>query len=387
MEIPMFSSKALAGMTAVALSALLGCGSSPKDAVTTESAAPVAVEVSPATTTKLPQSYETSGTVKARVSTTLSARIMGHVLEVRVHAGDTVHAGQIVAVLDARDARSALQQAEAARNEAIEARPEAEAGVAGAKAQLDLAESTFQRMKSLYEQRSITAQEFDEAQARERSARAAFEMAQAKRKQLEAKVRQAEEAVSQARLQLGFAEVAAPFAGLVAERRAEPGMLATPGMPIVVVEQRGGYRLEASVGESELTHIHLGTPARVSLDGAGEFASRAVEIVPALDAASHNAMVKLEINANGAHSGTYGRATFALGERDAVTVLASSVVTEGQVQRVYVVDHGMARARMVRTGGRSGDRVEILTGLAAGESVVVAPPAALGDGAKVEVRP
>jgi membrane fusion protein, multidrug efflux system len=387
----MFSSKILRAAPATFLLAVLaGCGSgTTESAKKTESAAPVAVSARAASTVKLPEVYEATGSVRARVTTVLSARTMGSILEVRVQSGDMVKPGQVVAVIDARDIETSRKQAEAGRREALDAQPEADSGVEAAKAQLDLAESSHRRMKSLFDEKSITAQEFDEAQARLKTARASYEMARAKRHQLDARVHQADEAVAQTKLQASFANVTAPFAGTVIERKAEPGMLASPGTPIVVIEQGGAYRLEASVDESRLARIRPGMPVRVRLDAFDkDLAARVDEVVPALDPGSHSFIVKLNLpGVAGLRSGVFGRALFEFGQHETLAVPASALVHEGQIDRLFVAEGNAARGRMVKAGARSGDLVEILSGLSAGELVIDRPPQTLADGARIEVRP
>jgi RND family efflux transporter MFP subunit len=391
MEIPMFLSKTLwAAPAIVVLGVMSGCGSGTNEsAKKVDNAAPLAVSVQKASRVKLPEVYEATGSVRARVTTLLSARTMGSILEVRVQSGDTVKAGQVIAVIDARDIETSRRQAEAGRREAQDAQPEADSGVEAAKAQLDLAESSHRRMKSLFDDKSITAQEFDEAEARLKTARASYEMARAKRHQLDSKVQQADEAVAQTKLQASFAQVTAPFAGTIIERKAEPGMLATPGTPIVVIEQGGAYRLEASVDESRLAKIRPGMAVRVHLDAFDkDLAARVDEVVPALDPGSHSFIVKLNLpGVAGLRSGVFGRALFEFGERETLAVPASAMVHEGQIDRLFVAEGNAARGRMVKAGTRSGDMVEILSGLSAGELVIERPPQTLADGARIEVRP
>src|ERR1035437_8369529 len=135
MEIPMFSSKALRAVPATVLfTVLTGCGTGTSDsAKKPESAAPIAVSVREASTVKLPEVYEATGSVRASVNSVLSARTMGTIVEVRVQPGDSVKAGQVIAVIDARDADTARRQAEAGRREALDAQPEADGGVEAAK--------------------------------------------------------------------------------------------------------------------------------------------------------------------------------------------------------------------------------------------------------------
>ena len=387
----MFSSKALWAVPATVLFGLLaGCSSSTNEsAKKAEGAKPLAVSARKASTLKLPEIYEATGSVRARVTTVLSARTMGSILEVRVQSGDAVKAGQVIAVIDARDIDTSRRQAEAGRRAAQDSQPEADSAVEAAQAQLDLAQSSQRRMKSLFDDKSITAQEFDEVQARLKTARAAYEMARAKRHQLDARVGQADEAVAQTKLQASFANVTAPFAGTVIERKAEPGMLASPGSPIVVIEQGGAYRLEVSVDETRLAKIRPGMLVRVHLDAFDkEFAARVGEVVPALDPGSHSFVVKVNLpGVAGLRSGVFGRLLFEFGERETLAVPASALVHEGQIDRLFVAEGNAARGRMVKAGTRSGDMVEILSGLSAGELVIERPPQTLADGARIEVRP
>jgi multidrug resistance efflux pump len=107
--------------------------------------------------------------------------------------------------------------------------------------------TTHKRIRDLFDKRSVSRQELDEAEARVRVARSGVEMAEARRKQVDEKIRQGEETVASARVMTGFTEIRAPFAGRVVARLAEPGVIAAPGMPLVEIEQTGGYRLEAQV--------------------------------------------------------------------------------------------------------------------------------------------
>ena len=326
----------------------------------------VGVNAQPAALVDMPVTYEATGTVQARVTTLLSARTMGRISEIRVQPGDTVKAGQVVAVLDARDLETASRQAEAARSEAQSARPEVDSAVAASQAQLELAEATFRRMKMLFDEKSITPQEFDEAQARLKTARASHAMSQAKRQQIEARIRQADESAAAA---------------------AETGL--APGTPIVALEQSGAHRLEAAVDETKLGRIRVGTPVRVEFDALDKQTSgRVSEIVPTLDAGSHSFTVKIDLPGQpGLRSGMFGRALFDFGTRRTLVVPAGALVNDGQVARIYIADGGVARGRMVTTGVRVGDHVEILSGLSAGEQVIVRPPQSLADGGRIEVRP
>ncbi|HPT26779.1 MAG TPA: efflux RND transporter periplasmic adaptor subunit [Bryobacteraceae bacterium] len=384
----MFSNKILIPL-APAVLLLSGCGSHTpeKKAAAQGPTVPVGVvEVRPATVATI---YEATGTVRASSTSVLSARIMGYIRSVGAQAGDTVRAGQTVAVIDAKEIDDAVAQARAAVAEARAAEPEVDNAIAAAKAQLDLATSTLRRMKSLYDQKSITSQEFDEVQARHRMAEANHQMALAKRTQLGAKIAQAESGLAQASVNKAYMEVKAPFTGIVIERKAEPGMLATPGMPILIIEQAGAYRLEAAVEESRIATIKAGSKVKVRLDSLDrEIEARVSEIVPAMDTASRTFTARIDLPASPLiRSGLFGRALFPDGEKQAMAAPASSIREQGQIQIVFVADGGMARARMIKTGAKLEGGIEVISGLMPGDRIVANPPAALSDGAKIEVRP
>lgn len=369
---------------------LAGCGGkAPEQGVAGSSSTPVAVTTFTVSQEDWPAVYEASGTVRALTTSVISSKVMGYVREVKVQAGDRVRAGQPLIVLDSRDLEAGYRQAEAALTEARSANLEADNAISGAKANLDLAQVTFGRMKELFDKRSISNQEFDEASARLKVAKAGYEMALSKRTQLQSKIAQAEQGRMSAEVMRSYAEIAAPFAGVVTEKSVEPGNLAAPGAPLLTIEREGAYRLEVPVEESRLAGIRIGQPVTVSLDALGRaIEGRVSEIVPAIDAASRAFTVKIDLPAlHELRSGLYGRARFSLGRQRVLAVPAGAIQERGQLASLLVADGGVARTRLVTLGQKSGDRVEVLSGLNSGEKIVFPVPAGVSDGTRVEVRP
>ncbi len=158
--------------------------------------------------------------------------------------------------------------------------------------------------------------------------------------------------------------IEAPFAGLVTAKSVEPGNLAVPGAPLLTIEH-DGYRLEAAVEESRMEAIRVGQPVTVVLDGINRsFEARVSEIVPAVDAPLALYTVKIDLPSTPAlRSGIFGRATFQLGSRSMLAIPAGAVRERGQLQSVFVVDHGVARTRLITLGEKVKDQVEVLSGL------------------------
>jgi RND family efflux transporter MFP subunit len=366
---------------------LAGC-SAERPATPGPPSSPVAVSVVAAANAEVPSIYEATGTVRARSSTVISAKWMGYVREVKVQIGDRVREGQLLVVLDARDLDATSSRAAAAREEVRNAIPEAESAIASAKANLDLAQSTFRRINELYGKKSVSDQELDEASARVKAAQAAFDIARAKRSQIDSRLATAEEEVRSTQVTRSYAELASPVAGIVVAKSVDPGNLAVPGTPLLTIE-RDGYRLEASIEESRLATIRVGQPVSVTLAGAGPaFGARVSEIDPNVDAASHTYIAKIDLPSSPAvRSGVFGRARFDSGSRSILAIPAGAVTIRGQLQSVLVAEDGIARVRLITTGAIVKDQVEVLTGLGAGEKVIYPVPQGLSDGARVEVKP
>jgi RND family efflux transporter MFP subunit len=366
---------------------LTSCGSEPARRAALPQAPPAAVQVAAVTSEDWPTSYEATGTVRARTTATVSSKVMGYVQQVSVQVGDRVRQGQALITLDARDLDVNLRRAEAGGAEVQSAIPELENATAAAKANLDLAQTTFNRMKELAGKKSISNQEMDEASARLKAAEANYEMMRSRRAQITSKAAVVEQEVRAAGIMRDYAKLAAPFNGVVITRTVEPGNLATPGAPLLTIEQDGLYRLEASVDESKLASVRLGQAVEAVLEADRKLKARVSEIVPSVDAASRTYIVKLDLPATpNLRTGMFGRAIFPLGMQKVVAVPLAALTERGQLQSVFVVEDGVAHTRLVTTGRRTGNAVEVLSGLTAGEKVVLPVPVGLQDGARAEVR-
>src|SRR5664279_4942929 len=275
---------------------LTSCGNEPARRAAQPQAPPVAVQLASVTTQDWPASYQATGTVRARTTATISSKVMGYVQQVTAQVGDHVRQGQALITLDSRDLDVSLRRAEV--ESAI---PELENAAAAAKANLDLAQTTFQRMQELAAKKSISNQELDEASARLKAAQANYEMMRSRRAQVSSKAAVVEQEVRAAGIMRDYAKLAAPFNGVVITRTVEPGNLATPGAPLLTIEQDGLYRLEASVDESKLASVRVGQAVEVAIDAFEDthrkLNARVSEIVPSADAASRTYIAKLDLPA------------------------------------------------------------------------------------------
>jgi RND family efflux transporter MFP subunit len=343
----------------------------------TVSAAPETVSnisVISAQTANIPDVVEAVGTIRAAETSQLAAQMMGNIVEIRAREGDHVQRGQVLAVIDEAQPRAAVDRAAAAE---LAAQQE----IFASEFDFTLAEATFKRYQTLYDRKSVSPQEFDEIKARYQGAQARREMARAGQAQAKA-------ALQQARTAFGYTHIAAPFDGLITEKKADVGTLATPGMPIFTVEDLRHHRLETTVNETDLRYVQQGQRVSVSIDAIGdrELKGKVIEIVPAADSASRSFVVKVELPSDPAlRSGLFGRAQFTRGKRTALLIPRTAIVERGQLQGIYVLDRNrIAGLRYITLGKPSPQQVEVLAGLQAGEELVGDPGSRELSGKKIE---
>ena len=227
------------------------------------------------------------------------------------------------------------------------------------------ADREFERERSLESQGVSTTDALRAADDRRRQARAAAEEAEA---------------------MLAYTRVTAPFAGVVTGEFVKPGDLATPGRALFSLEGADHLRAEVAVPES-LAPLAIGAPVAIELDDAVVTGTLA-ELSPAADSATRTRLAEVDLpNQAPARSGQFVRVRWPAADDTTLTVPAAALSQLGQMERVFVVAGGHAQLRLVKTGARVADRIQVVSGLDAGEPVILAPPATLRDGQAVESAP
>lgn len=335
------------------------------------------VSVLPAQRADVPDLLEAVGTVRAAETSQLASQMIGNIVEIRAHEGDRVRRGQVLAVIDDAQPRAAVDRATAAESAA-------EQEVTASDSDFTLAQSTLQRYQNLYDKKSVSPQEFDEVKAR-------CQAALAHRDGTRAGQAQAKAALAEARTSFSYTRIFAPFDGVITEKKADPGTLASPGLPIFTVEGLGHYRLEATVNENDLRYLQMGEQVPVVVDALenAELKGKVVQIVPAADPGTRSFLVKLELPADARlRSGLFGRAQFSRGKRPSLLIPQTAVVARGQLQGVYVLDPSkIANLRYITLGKTTGGEVEVLAGLQEGERLVANPGSLDLNGKRIEAQP
>ena len=374
----------LAGGAAALLisAALTGCSTRPAAAALADTAEPISVTTAKVAMTDVASAIDSGGVVQARTTAVIAARILAPVREVRVSPGDRVRKGQTLIVLAGDDLAATARAARSAALSAEQGQKAADAELRAAEAGLALARASHDRIASLEARRSATPQELDEATATLQSADARVAGADARVLQAASAVENARAASDQASTTASFTTISAPFDGMVTEKMVEPGNMASPGLPLLRLEDTREFRLEVRVDEARIGQIRIGDRVPLFLGLATTAINGTVaEVSRAVDADARAFLVKIALpDAPGLRSGEFGRARFGGTRRRALTIPRSAIVRHGQLTSVFVVDGGVARVRLVNLS-----EAEVLAGLTESEMVILSPPAGVTDGRRVSV--
>lgn len=294
----------------------------------------------------VPVRVEVTGQVKAIYQATLSSRIQGTIDTLLVREGTKVSKGQTLIQLDSRDVQADL---------------------ARASAEMENARAQLQRMKALLADDAVSKQEVENATR-------AFKVAEANRKAVLA--------------QLSYTIVKAPFDGVITDKKVEAGELASPGQPLLQMEDPRQLRLEATVAEGDLKAVSLGDKIPILIDALGAVPLHGVvsQILPAGDPQTHTFTVKVDLPmTSGLKSGMFGRLQLDKGSSQTILVPASAIVERGELTSVFVVGPDrISRLRWVKVGRRFKQHTEILSGVNVGERVLMDGSRGI-DGASVEI--
>ena len=298
---------------------------------------------------------EAVGTLKAASRTVISTKVLATIEEITVTAGNQVKQGDVLIRLDSKDLEARLKQAEQSLIAAAATRGEAE--------------TSFARNKRLMEQNAVSQSEFDASERR---------LAVSRAEEL-----RAEQAVNEGKVMLSYATLKAPRGGRIVDRLAEPGDTSRPGAPILVLYDATSLRLEAPVLEQLAIKLRAGDKLNVYIDALErEVESTIDEIVPQADAPSRSFLVKASIpRSDDLFEGMFGRLRIPAGERRHLCLATDAIQSVGQLEFVEVVgSDGQVERRFIKTGrlGMPG-RIEVLSGLKAGERVLLKTSSDLND--------
>ncbi|HEY9169913.1 MAG TPA: efflux RND transporter periplasmic adaptor subunit [Lutibacter sp.] len=353
-------------ITIFAIAALILVASCGKDKAASKDNTPaVVVEVS-TSSSEADNFLSASGKIEAVQNANLSTRMMGYVTDTYVNVGDKVSKGQLLLRINSADISA--QSAQVA------------ASITEAKAAFKNAEKDYNRFKVLFEQKSASQKEMDDITANYEMAKARLEGATQMKNQVNA--------------QLSYSNISAPFSGVITGKFINKGDMANPGMPLIGIETPGKFQVIAMVPETEITKIKEGTAVNVVVKSTNELIKGNVtEVSSSAKNTGGQYLVKVVLDKTDAEllSGMYTSVQFPIEESPEtklILVPESALVKQGQLTGIYAIgNENVAILRWLRTGKTFGDKVEILSGLAADEQFIVSAEGKLYNGVKVIPSP
>ncbi|MBF1395389.1 efflux RND transporter periplasmic adaptor subunit [Porphyromonas sp.] len=343
----MISQKTIKTLSLALLSAglLASCSSSSSSKATEEQSADTVrlVEVAPAEMRALNLSEEFTAQLEAKVVNNITAQAGGRLKQLLVKVGDRVGAGQAVARMEATQASQA-------------------------QIQLADAKTNFARMDELYKVGGVSKAQWEQAKS----------------------------AVDQAKLAYGNAAentvLRSPISGFVTAKNYDNGDMTSPQLPVVVIQQIAPVKAVIGVSEQYYSYLKKGAAATLSVDALGEetFSGIVTNIFPTLDPVTHTVSTEIEVANKDLklRPGMYARVHLDFGTKEALTVPDKAIVRQAGsgARYVYVFSGGKAVYRAVELGQQQGDLYEVVSGLNAGDQVIISAPSNLKNGLSVKLR-
>jgi RND family efflux transporter MFP subunit len=363
--------------------------------------APVAVHTAIVQSQSIDRFLRVTGSLSADEKADVAAEVGGRVVGTPVERGTRVTTGAVLVRLSATEADASLREAEANAAQ-LEARlglavgqpfdPARVPDVLNAKAALDWAEADFTRIKALLDQKVVSQAEFDQKLTQVNSARQQYQLAQNVAQQSYRSLQAARARVDLARKSASDTVVRAPFSGIVAERLVGAGDFVSRGTKVATVVRIDPVRVELTVPEQYLAQVSTGQAVRLSVDAYPNevFSAKVRFVSPALKSDQRALTVEaVAPNADGRlKPGLFATALLQqTAPRPALLVPATAVETVAGTSRVYVIGAGdRIEERIVTLGEKVGDRVELASGVKAGERVAANPRGKLADGTRAQVE-
>ncbi len=347
------------------------------------------VSVATASLEPLERMVSVNGTLAAEEQVALSFKVTGRVHALLVDLGSPVRVGQVLARLTPTDFELRVQQADAALQQArarlglaahgVDAtvNPEQTALVRQSRAVRDEARLTRDRVRTFVERGISSRADLDAAEA-------SLEVAEGRYQDALEEIRNREGVLAQRRSELGLARQAledtvlrAPIDGAVRERQVTQGEFRSAGTPVLTIVRTDPLRLRVAVPERAASALRAGQHVRVRVEGdPATYEGKLVRLGAAIEEDNRTLPVEAVVSnrAGALRPGMFAAADIIMERQDkAVVVPDDAIVTFAGVQKVLVVRDGRAREQRVRTGRRTGGRVEIVEGIKAGDAVILNP--------------
>lgn len=372
---------AIAAIGALALS-LASCGA--------KAPAGVTVITAPVAMGRLVQHVEFSGALAPSQTATISSRLSGLARIVTVDIGSRVRSGELLVQIDTRELSAQSDVAEAALELVRDQAAQAKTGIETAKANLDLAQKSYDRAAALITGQSITQGQFDEAKTKLDLAKTAYENATQQYELLSrSSLAQAQAQANLIRVQISHGVITSPIAGVVTNRNVNPGEVVSANTQLMYIVDSSLLKLQGNVAQTIATLLTSGEKVKVDVDGLrnGEYEGTVTQVGPVAAATGQFFPVVVSLKNDGRlMAGMTAISSFDLQGPPTLLIPRSAITSSNGRSYAFVVSNGTAGRRALRLGLESATQVEILGGLSSGEHVAVSNVDTLQDGVTVQTE-
>ena len=343
----------------------MSCSAEEKEATVTQK--PVQISINQPESSSTGAYASASGKLVSKKSVNVSTRMMGYITGMKAEVGQNVRAGQLLVSINSTDIQAKGGQANAQ--------------ISQAQASYNSAKKDYERFSNLYKNQSASQKELDDIRARYEMAQAGLQAAQAMKSEVNSQYR--------------YTNITAPISGIITEKFAEQGDMASPGMPLLTIESPSNLQAQVLVSEQNIIQITQGMPVKITLKSTNQQVDGTVAEI-SKSSAKTGGQYRVKVNvSNSANllSGMFVNVQFPFKNtekvnkdfQESVIIPKSALVEKGQLTGVYTVSSGnTAILRWVKRGKDFGDQVEILSGLNAKEPYIISAQGKLFNGAKVK---
>ena len=348
---------------------------------------PVTVKTEEARSGAIDWKVEFSGVLVPNRSVNIYSKIAGQVKAVAADVGGRVRQGQLLVQIDAKELDAQLRVAEAARAGMADQAEQAKAGIQSAQLNLDMAQRAYERTKTLFDTQVVTQSQLDDAKDRLQLAQAALDSANRQYRTASGSgLAQAEAQVNYIRVQLSNSTISSPIDGIVTNRNVSPGEIAPLSAPLMSIADTSTLKLQGNVPQEAVVRLAVGDKVTVNVDGisGAAYAGTITQVGPIGAATGQYFPVAVSLKNDGRLlAGMTAKAALNLTSSEGVIVPLAALFAQDGREFLYVVAGGKAQRRAVSLGAQSGPEAQILSGLKAGEAVVVSNVGLLADGMEV----
>jgi HlyD family secretion protein len=350
----------------------------------------ITVKIATAENQELKTSLSLSGVLLPNQTADISRPAYWQVKSVGPDVGDPVKTGDVLVVLDAEKLNAQLMQAEAGLKSAEASAQGVQSQMELAKINLDAIQKNFNRTKALYDSGTASQSQMDDVTDKLDTARKQYKNAAGPAlAQAQAAIETARANIQNLKVQIAEAIIRSPFDGIVTNRNADPGEVVSPGVSVISVADTSILKMKSSITQDLLPLLTVGQEVDVTIDiypdrvfkgtvsGIGPIAVNTGGVFP----------VEIAIQNDGSIlSGLSAHATLNVTGKNGVVVPTAAVLESGEKSYVFVIQNGVAIKRVVTTGLRNDQGVEILKGVMAGELVAVTNIRSLSDNLPVNIQ-